>query len=112
MRRINLLQLLIALLPSILLSINLQVQKTDNDVISVSDSIEYSYFFKHLKYLASDELKGRDVGSEGYAKDADYVADEFKKNGLLPFGDSGTYFQKVILSKPPTSSQLRKFCKP
>jgi len=100
MRKINLLQLLIALLPSILLSINLQAQKADNDVITVSDNIEYSYFFKHLKYLASDELKGRDIGSEGYAKAADYVADEFKKNGLLPFGDSGTYFQKVILSKP------------
>ena len=74
-------------------------QETEKEVISVMNNIEYSYFFKHLEYLASDELKGRDVGSEGYKMAADYVANEFKQNGLLPFGDAGTYFQKVEFSK-------------
>lgn len=78
---------------------NVVGQKTDSDVISVMKNIEYSYFFKHLEYLASDELKGRDVGSDGYNMAADYVADEFKNNGLQPFGDNGTYFQKVEFSK-------------
>ena len=75
-------------------------QNSENDVISVMNKMEYSYFFKHLEYLASDELQGRDVGSEGYAKAADYVAGEFKKNELQPFGDKDTYFQKVAFSKP------------
>ena len=91
---------LIALLWLIALySIKLNAQKVDDEVISAVDTIEYSYFFKHMKYLASDELKGRGIGSIGYEKAANYVADEFSKNGLLPYGDSETYFQEVILSK-------------
>ena len=82
-----------------LYSIKLQAQKVDEEVISAMNTIEYSYFFQHLKYLASDELKGRGIGSIEYEKAANYVAAEFKKNGLLPYGDSETYFQEVILSK-------------
>ena len=47
------------------------------------------------KYLASDELQGRGTGSEGGAKAEDYVADRFKQLGLLPAGDSGTFFQTI-----------------
>ncbi|MEM9341028.1 MAG: M28 family peptidase, partial [Bacteroidota bacterium] len=62
-------------------------------------SIDYDYFFKHLSYLASDELKGRGIGTQEYDMAARYVADEFRKNGLESFGDAGTYFQQVALSK-------------
>lgn len=75
-------------------------QNTDEMAVSVMRSIDYDYFFKHLKYLASDELKGRDLGSEGFNKAANYVAEEFKKNGMFPFGDSGTYFQQISFLKP------------
>jgi len=91
----------IKLLTTIILfsvSINLKAQEYSN-AISTADNIEYTYFYKHLEFLSSDELKGRDTGSEGYAKAADYVANEFKANGLKPFGDDGTYFQKVPLIK-------------
>lgn len=72
-------------------------QIADSNVFDVTDKIEYAYFHKHLEYLASDELEGRGTGSEGYAIAAQYVADEFKNNGLEPFGDGNTYFQKVPL---------------
>jgi Zn-dependent M28 family amino/carboxypeptidase len=39
-------------------------------------------WWKHVVYLASDKLKGRNVGSPGYDLAADYVADQFKKAGL------------------------------
>lgn len=84
-------------------------QNTDENTISVMNSIEYSYFFKHLKYLSSDELKGRDVGSEGFDKAASYVAEEFKVNGLHPFGDSATYFQKIEFLKPSILKTSFKF---
>ncbi|MCH7725961.1 MAG: aminopeptidase, partial [Planctomycetes bacterium] len=35
-----------------------------------------------VKYLASDELEGRGIGTEGINKAADYVAAEFSKIGL------------------------------
>jgi hypothetical protein len=52
---------------------------------------------KHATYLASDELEGRCAGYPGADKAADYIADVFKKAGLKPAGDGGTYFQKFRL---------------
>ena len=51
----------------------------------------------HMTYLADDALEGRDTGTVGYDKAADYVANEFKKLGLLPAGDKNTFFQAVRL---------------
>ncbi len=47
------------------------------------------YLGTHLAYLASDELQGRDTGSIGIAKAAEYLAAEFQELGIEPF--YGTY---------------------
>jgi hypothetical protein len=52
---------------------------------------------KHASYLASDELEGRCAGYPGADKAAEYIAEAFKKAGLKPAGDAGTYFQKFRL---------------
>ncbi len=51
---------------------------------------------KHLTYIASDELQGRDTGSEGQKKAANYLADFYKNLGLVGPVD-GAYFQKFDL---------------
>lgn len=51
-------------------------------------------WWSHVEFLASDDLKGRDTGSEGHLKAAHYVAGEFERSGLKPAGTSG-YFQPV-----------------
>lgn len=38
-----------------------------------------------LSFLASDELNGRDTGSEGYEKAGQFVESEFQKYGLKPY---------------------------
>ena len=48
---------------------------------------------QHIKYFASDELKGRKPGEEGNTLAARYIAREFKSYGLTPMGDNGDYFQ-------------------
>ncbi len=50
---------------------------------------------KRLTALAHDSLMGRETGSEGDFKAAEYIAAEFKRLGLEPAGDNGTYFQTV-----------------
>src|SRR6476660_7471778 len=50
-----------------------------------------------LTYLASDELQGRQIFTEGYGLAAAYVADRLKEWGIKPLGDDGTYFQNVKL---------------
>jgi hypothetical protein len=46
-------------------------------------------WWKHVEYLASDDLKGRQTGSEGYRKAAHYVAQQFQSLGLEPAGTNG-----------------------
>lgn len=53
----------------------------------------------HLTFLADDLLEGRDTGSRGHQIASLYLATEFKKYGLRPAGDDGSYFQSVPLSQ-------------
>lgn len=46
-------------------------------------------FEAHVRYLASDEMKGRDNGTEEGLRAAAYVADRFKEAGLKPGGSEG-----------------------
>jgi hypothetical protein len=50
-----------------------------------------------LGYLASDELQGRQIYTEGYGVAAQYIADHLKAWGVKPMGDNGSYFQIVKL---------------
>jgi Zn-dependent M28 family amino/carboxypeptidase len=54
-------------------------------------------------YLASDRLEGRGPGTSGEELATDYLAGEFKKAGLKPAGERGTYFQRVPLVRVVTS---------
>jgi Zn-dependent M28 family amino/carboxypeptidase len=61
----------------------------------------------HVKFLASDLLEGRGVGTRGGDLASEYIATQFALDGLQPAGDNGTYFQNFTLvgSDPqPTTS--------
>lgn len=53
-------------------------------------------WWSHVVFLADDALEGRDTGSPGHRKAAEYVAREFEKLGLRPAGTDG-FFQPVEL---------------
>jgi len=50
-----------------------------------------------LSYIASDELQGRQVFTEGLGLAGAYIADHLKEWGIQPGGDQGSYFQDVKL---------------
>lgn len=61
----------------------------------------------HLRFLTSDELKGRNTGTEELIIAGRYIAEQFRRSGLIPLGDEeGEYFQRVPLhsSVPPSSA--------
>ncbi len=60
---------------------------------NTSPQIDEKDLYNHLKYIASDQLEGRRAGTKGAELAADYIAKQFKKFGLKPAGDNGTYFQ-------------------
>jgi len=49
--------------------------------------------------IASDSYKGRKTGTEEGVKTEEYFASQFKKIGLLPAGEAGTYFHTYSLSE-------------
>ncbi len=52
----------------------------------------------HIKFLASDELKGRGNGTEELERAADYIAAQFESGGLEPGGRNGSWFQPFELN--------------
>ncbi|MAT15083.1 MAG: aminopeptidase [Planctomyces sp.] len=48
-----------------------------------------------VRYLSSDELEGRGIGTEGIEKAAEYIRDEFKKLGIQGAAEDGSYFQQL-----------------
>ncbi len=50
-----------------------------------------------VKFLASDLLEGRGVGTRGGQLATEFLATEFATAGAKPAGDDGTYFQNVPL---------------
>jgi len=53
-----------------------------------------------LATLADDSLEGRDTGSRGGRSAARIIAEELRRAGLTPAGDSG-FFQRVALAYQP-----------
>ncbi|OAN61358.1 hypothetical protein A8B79_07820 [Balneola sp. EhC07] len=53
---------------------------------------------KHITFLASDSLQGREAGSANEAIAANYIADHFRDFGLEPAGDNETYFQEFTIN--------------
>ena len=49
-------------------------------------------YLSHVKFLASDKLKGRGTGTPELEQAADYIARQFKEAGLQPV--AGSYFQR------------------
>jgi Zn-dependent M28 family amino/carboxypeptidase len=52
-------------------------------------------WWSHVEALANDGMEGRNTGSPGHKRAADYVAAQFQKDGLEPAGANGGYIQPV-----------------
>ncbi len=51
-------------------------------------------WWDNVAYLASDEMQGRSIGSSGFNRAADFVAEQYERAGLRAAGNDG-YFQRV-----------------
>jgi hypothetical protein len=50
---------------------------------------------RHLRFIASDQLEGRDALSPGFREAARYVSDTLGRLGASPAGDNGSFLQHV-----------------
>src|SRR3954454_19525664 len=63
-------------------------------VLSGASAPDGLRWWSYVEFLASDKLEGRNTGSEGHRKAAEYVAGQFERAGLKPAGEQG-YIQRV-----------------
>ena len=69
-----------------------------NTEISAAD-LEHRLFL-----IAADSMMGREPGGAGNFKTTEYVANEFRRLGLRPAGENGTYFQTVPFFRATASA--------
>ncbi len=62
--------------------------------VDTNPEITSTEFLNHIKYLSSDDLKGRRSGSPEDKVSRDYIAAQFKAAGIQPLNPNGSYFQK------------------
>ena len=67
-------------------------------------SIEPSELKEWLSYIASDELQGRQIYTEGLGLAAGYISEHLAEWGLKPAGEDGSYFQTVKVLGVRTTS--------
>jgi Zn-dependent M28 family amino/carboxypeptidase len=60
-----------------------------------------------VKYLSSDRLEGRGVGTRGEELTVEYISGVFRKAGLQPAGERGSFYQNVpllrVVTEPTTT---------
>src|SRR6185436_524563 len=67
-------------------------------------SIEPSELKEWLSYIASDELQGRQIYTEGLGLAAGYITQHLAEWGVKPAGENGSYFQTVKVVGVRTNS--------
>jgi hypothetical protein len=70
-----------------------------------SSAIRADALKEWLTYIASDELQGRQVYTEGLGLAAAYIADHLRAWKVKPVGDNGSYFQTVKIVGVKTTSR-------
>ena len=72
-----------------------------------SPAITVADLRSRLFRIADDSMLGRETGSKGASQTADYVAAEFRRLGLKPAGERGSWFQVVpFWVQSPVASSL------
>ncbi len=75
-------------------------QPVKKQTVSVIDDSKITENLKkHIAFLASDGLEGRRTGTKGEAKTVAYISAQYKKYGILPLGDNGTYIQTFDINE-------------
>jgi len=85
---------------------NLNMTEKREPLATLAPVFSEKRMMAHINYLASDEMKGRGLGTPELDAAADYIAGKFKEYGLLPMGK--TYFQDFEHSFPDKGTMKMK----
>jgi hypothetical protein len=90
---------------NIITFVNSSVQAQPPTIIKIAKECSTPSLKKNLYFLASDKMEGRMMASHGDTLASLFVADEFKKAGLIaPY--HGKYFQSITATKETAESYI------
>src|SRR5829696_4611980 len=92
--RIPLLTLALLSLPAAS-AISQQTPTAGSAASRVAAAVDSNSLRAHLDFLADDALEGRRPGTRGAELAAKYIAAQFRRLGLEPAGEEGTYYHQV-----------------
>lgn len=72
---------------------------------TISDADAKARMKGDVQFLSDDRLEGRETGTNGEAKAAEYVVARFQQAGLSPHGDGTTFYQFFPFQMPPKVQQ-------
>ncbi len=73
--------------------------QTKAPAASAAATITSANLMRHTGVIAADSMLGRATPSAGLEKTAEYVASEFRKAGLKPAGEAGSYMQRFGVTR-------------
>ncbi|MES2306961.1 MAG: M20/M25/M40 family metallo-hydrolase [Gemmatimonadota bacterium] len=81
------------------LSPMLLTAQSAKEIKKAAELITPKAVLERISVIADDSMGGRNTPSAGLEKTALWLADNYKKWGLLPAGENGTYFQRYTMVK-------------
>jgi hypothetical protein len=69
-----------------------------NTTSTATPTVDAQQWWEHVKVLAADDMEGRETGSKGYERAADYVIKVLQANGIEPAGTDG-YRQPIKFTR-------------
>jgi hypothetical protein len=88
---------LVALIFPALILIPGALSAQSTGVARAAASITEEDFYNRVEVIAHDSMMGRDTPSPGLDKTARWVGDEFRRFGLKPGGDDGSFLQEYVI---------------
>ncbi len=73
--------------------------QTSDAKATAAASISAADVAHRIGIIADDSMMGRDTPSPGLEATAKYVADQFRRFGLTPGGENGTWFQRYPITR-------------
>lgn len=65
--------------------------------VKYANTITETELQQHVSYLASDILEGRETGTRGLARAAEYISKQYQMSGIPPWKKIGGYYQEYPL---------------
>lgn len=75
------------------------IAQTQNPAQRAAQTITPADIKRRIGIIADDSMKGRDTPSPELDKVASYIASEYRRLGLKPAGDNGTFLQRYSLDR-------------